>query len=391
MKRCMYCGHENEDANDNCVKCGNPLLDMPTDNNGMPLEEQMPVEEETVADVQQNDSPEQEPVTVADDGFGYPGEDQYDYNQGYAQYGGQDYGYPGTEDASSQYGGQAYGYGDNPQEYGQDAYYEKEKAASSATLMKKARKRMHNPFLFLGLVFYSIHFVAEILNYVLGNALENVTTVNHFITTRLADQKEIVQLLNTGVSYIQRVNKMYFLGGALITLFPVLLFILGLWIAFGSTSYKKEHVSTGGYTLARVAIVLKLIMICAAFLSAIVFLVIFVVSAGASSHMMSLIGGVIVLLVLVLVAVLVILYYVQVMFGLKVIRTNVRDGMDIGKIPGFAIFVGFLGCAVTVLSMIPMAPDDYIGLASKAAYAAWLLFGSLWAIIYRATVRTKKS
>ena len=31
MKRCMYCGHENEDTAENCVKCGNLLLDVPGD------------------------------------------------------------------------------------------------------------------------------------------------------------------------------------------------------------------------------------------------------------------------------------------------------------------------------------------------------------------------
>ena len=29
MKRCMYCGHENEDASETCVKCGNQLMEMP--------------------------------------------------------------------------------------------------------------------------------------------------------------------------------------------------------------------------------------------------------------------------------------------------------------------------------------------------------------------------
>ena len=249
---------------------------------------------------------------------------------------------------------------------------------------------MHNPFLFLGIVFYTLHLIASVLDYVLGNALVNLSTVSHFITSRLPDQKEIVSLINSGVSLINNVNKMYLLIGALVSLLPVLLLVLGLWIAFSKTTNRREQISTGGYTLSRVAIVLKLILVCAVFLAAIVFLVVFVVSAGAASHMMSLIGGVIVLLVLVLLAVLVLLYYVQVLYGIKVVRTNVRDGIDIGRIPGFAILVGFIGCAVTVLTMIPMAPDDYIGLAARGTYAAWLFLSSFWALIYKATVRTRQ-
>ena len=83
------------------------------------------------------------------------------------------------------------------------------------------------------------------------------------------------------------------------------------------------------------------------------------------------------------------MYYVQVIYGIKVVRTNAKTGADIGVIPGFAIFVGFIGCAFTVLCMLPMAPDDYIGLAAKGSYAAWLLIISLWALIYRLTVKVK--
>ena len=106
--------------------------------------------------------------------------------------------------------------------------------------------------------------------------------------------------------------------------------------------------------------------------------------------MMSLIAGVIVLLILILITVFAIMYYVQVLYAVKVIRANVRSGRDLGRIPGYAIFVGFIGCAVTVLSMLPMAPDDYIGLITHGAYAAWLLMISLWAIIYKATVKVKQ-
>ena len=50
MKRCMYCGTENDDSSQNCSKCGNRLLDIQPEQ-VMPArevpEEEEPVPEET--------------------------------------------------------------------------------------------------------------------------------------------------------------------------------------------------------------------------------------------------------------------------------------------------------------------------------------------------------
>ena len=97
-------------------------------------------------------------------------------------------------------------------------------------------------------------------------------------------------------------------------------------------------------------------------------------------------------LVMIIITVFTIMYYIQVLFGMKVVKTNVKTGSYIGKIPGFAIFIGFVGAAVAGASMIFMAAEtyiDYIGLIARGATAVWLLLISLWAIIYRATVKVK--
>ena len=64
-------------------------------------------------------------------------------------------------------------------------------------------------------------------------------------------------------------------------------------------------------------------------------------------------------------------------------------GIDIGRIPGFVIFVGFVGCLLGVAAVLMKAPDDYIGLIAGAAEAAWLLLISVWAIVYRAIVKPR--
>ena len=104
---------------------------------------------------------------------------------------------------------------------------------------------------------------------------------------------------------------------------------------------------------------------------------------------MSLILGIVGLLIVIIAAVLVILYYVQLIFAIRVVRRNAKTGDDIGKIPGYLIFVGILGAAVTGALMIPMSPDDYLGLVLFGATAAWLLVISIWAIVYRATVKVR--
>ena len=53
----------------------------------------------------------------------------------------------------------------------------------------------------------------------------------------------------------------------------------------------------------------------------------------------------------------------------------------------FVLFAGVVLCLGTVAAMLPMAPDDYIGLAEKGASAAWMLFFSIWMIAYRIRVK----
>lgn len=413
MKRCMYCGHENDDASTTCEKCGNQLIDTPPQQDipvedvpDEPFQEQVP--EGDIPFMQQTDPPSDE-IHIDEEGNPKP---VYGENgpQGASYYGGAQYG-EGTDYASDQgyagdpqYGGQLYGYGSNGagsyEGYAGESYtgegYSPEAGntrpgseGGSLLLMKKARKRMHNPILFLAILLYTVHFVSSVLNIALGNAITNISTVSHTIT-KMTGQNVAVSFMNSIVDMIDGVNKWYLMGAGFAACIPTLLLMIGLWVAFFQTTGKRQTISTSGYTLSRVAVIIKFIGVCAVLIAAIVFCVAFVVSAGAASSMMSLIAGIIVLLIMILTAVFAILYYIQVLYAIRVIRTNVKSGIDMGKIPGFAIFVGFVGCALSVLAMLPMAPDDYIGLVAKGSYAAWLLLSALWALIYRGTVKNKE-
>ena len=397
MKRCMYCGHENEDTRETCEKCGNTLMETPKQE-GLPLEEEtgnIPRIEEPVPDIQIQED-DLSDVLAASEAPSPIGENEIpaqDYAEPYMQqYADQEFNYAAQAQAQQQqYGGAGYGYDVPPMQYGQMMGEDRRESDTRAnTIMKKARRRVRNPIGFLAILFFTVSVVAEILNVALGNALVNVSTVSHTIT-KMTGSNVAVDFMNNIVEMINGVNKMYLIGAGLAFCVPSLLLMFGLWMAYTSTSSKQAEVSTAGYTLSKAAIIIKFIFVTLIMLAAIVFAVAFVVSAGAASSMMSLIAGVIVLLIMILVTVFAIMYYVQVIYAIKVIKTNVKTGMDIGKIPGFAIFVGFVGSAFTVLMMLPMAPDDYIGLAARGTYAAWLLLISLWALIYRATVKVKKA
>ncbi|MDO4475153.1 MAG: Yip1 family protein [Lachnospiraceae bacterium] len=374
MKRCMYCGQENDDASTNCSKCGNELLEMPIGEPGVieELSEENPEEypqEVEVPDVQYEEAVGA-PQEMPEEEYGYLGhpEDQ-------------------------QYAGQAYGYEQPPQAYEAEyGYYdepEEEPApVSSGLLMKKARRRIKSFFFFVPMICFTVYTIASILNVALGSARVNIATVMNTLNKTVGENM-LLRYANMAVKLLDRVDPLIFMAAMLVMLIPAILMMFGMWMAFCGTSTRRRETSTAGITMTKVGIVIKMILVCALLLAGIVLSVSYVVAAGAASSMMTLFVGIIVLLILVITTVFVILYYVQVMFALKVVKVNVRTGTFIGKIPGFSIFVNLLGCAVTVLCMLPMAPDDYIGLAAKGAYAAWLLFTSLWAVIYRATVKVK--
>ena len=151
-------------------------------------------------------------------------------------------------------------------------------------------------------------------------------------------------------------QNVYVVNGAfLLRYIPAVFIMIGLWLAFFNTTNKKEINSTTGFTLIRVIEILKFIINCILLIGSIALAVVYVVAAGAAAETMSLIVGVIMLLVVILLSVFIIMFFLQLIFSIKVVRENVRTGFDRRKIPGFLIFIGFVGCLVNVAAMLPMA------------------------------------
>lgn len=454
MKRCMYCGTENDDSSQNCSKCGNRLLDIQPEQ-VMPArevpEEEEPVLEETKEEAQDTESPADEPEQAqTENGAGaapeesgeqepsepepeqpameeeipaeeetaenpdYPRaqEDVNDVQRGqpYAarqQYEGNGpmlHGAPGEgpgneyyeqqPNVQQQYGGQAYGYQQGPRQYGYPGDtmggYDYGKSAQpmggSRTVMIKARKMVKSPLFFLAVLLFTAAVAISVVNLVTGNFIHSINAMQALMQTVMGSSVA-VSFLNGIIDILEGMNGMILLAAGLVLNIPGILMCLGLWLMFAQTKRSEGEVSTSGCTLVKVMVVLQFIAVCLVMTAGLIISVAFVVAAGASSSLTSIIVGVVMLLVMILISTLAILFYVQLLFGIKVIRHNVKSGAVPGRIPVFVLFAGVVLCLGTVAAMLPMAPDDYIGLAEKGASAAWMLFFSIWMIAYRIRVK----
>lgn len=444
MKRCMYCGNENDDSSQNCSKCGNQLMDLPPQQAMMAEEvpedgsiaEEMTfgadapdikiseeaLEEEPRYPWQQNyeepqsfappktepavqeplqnaeplqeDLPESSEPLKSQEAQSYEAEQDktqngYDMPQFYAE---QNYEQP---DIQQQYGGQAYGYAQPAQQYGQamppqDGHpYGKMQSfgnGGSQQLMQTARKWVKSPLFFLVVLLYTAAVVSSIINVVSGNVVYTLNAFQSLIQSALGSSMAI-SFLNGIIDLAEGLSSsLLILGGGVLSL-PGILICLGMWMAFLFTRRDGDEISTAGYTMVKGMVLLEFIGWCLVLTVGLIISVAFVVAAGAASSTASIIVGIILLIVMIIISSVMVLFYVQFLHALKVIRRNAKDGADLGCIALFVPVMGLLGCIFKILMMLPMAPDDILGLVSLGTSAAWILFGSIWLLIYRSKTR----
>ena len=306
-----------------------------------------------------------------------------------------------------QYGSTGYGYrqpqGQEQLQGGRGDYGRRESAGGSKMFMVKARKRVKSVTFFLMALSFTAMFALNVYNIYCGNALRNITdsesmlanilsgTGTNFFTQMLTElASQMVKMVVNVQGIIAQLGRTVELGIAFVFLVPNVLFCLALWLMFFRTDTKRRQFPMGGYTLARVMMILKFLIACLVLAVGLVISVYFVVvgaqrkSGGVDS---SLIQGVILLIVMIVVSIFVVMYYIQWMFCLKVVRDNAKKGTDPGRMPGFVVFLSIMCAAICVVLMIPMAPNDYIGLASRGAAAAYFLISGLWVLIYKIRVK----
>lgn len=419
MKRCMYCGNENDDSSQNCSKCGNKLLDLPPQQSMMA--EEVPEEEATLPQEIDCETPdikisedsleeafqpelEQEMEMAQEEAQESQQEEEYTDDEGFEgnesyqqQYGGRDYfqGYPGETNVQQQYGGQAYGYEQQAQQYGYGAEegpesYDygqaKQPVSGSGQLMTAARKAVRSPLFFLAILFQTVMVGASVLNLVLGDVIASMNAMQATAQAALGSSMAI-RFMNGIIDLLEGASSTAIVGIHAVICIPGLLICVALWMIFFQTSPSRKSISTSGLSMAKGMVILKFVGICLLLVCGLLVSVAFVVAAGAAASTVSIIVGVILLILLILISVLVILFYVQLLHAMKVIRYNVESGERRGRISSYVPVMGILLCVFTILCMLPMAPDDYFALVSRGASAAWLLFASLWLIRYRKKTR----
>ena len=394
MKRCLYCGFENSDTAEFCEKCGNQLLDNVVSTGSDPFEvptgTQEPAAEEPEQEEAAQTAPEEgaapeesnEQAPAADTGF--------DEGEGGLAYNAPDYGYAAQATAQQNYDGQAYGYSasdfpDTPTEDEEEAYVPQNRNL----LRTRARKMIKNPLFFLAALAYTASVVLGILNIVTGAAITNIATLSNTLRAQLGDVTAL-KYVDIAYKFITEKDQLLVRGIGVLAYIPGLMIAIALWMIFFQTTNKSEQINTSGFTFARVLKILEFIVVCFGLLAAIGVSVYNVVTtAAAKEEVFMLFLCIIALLVVILLSVLTIMYYLQLIFAIKLVRTNCKTGDNIGRFPGFVIFVTFLGFVAQVASILPKAPDDYIGLGVGAASAAWLLLITIWAIVYRSVVKNR--
>lgn len=451
MKRCMYCGNENDDSSQTCSKCGNLLIDMPKgptvpaqevpeDGSQVPEEgisadiSDIKISEDALEDIrvdlpfnQASEAPEQ-PWQQGQQPYGgqeqswqqgqqpYAGQEQpwqqgqqpygdqeQPWQQGQQPYGGQEQPWQqgqqpfGDQEqpwqqVQQQYGGQAYGYQQEVQYgYAQDAEERDygtrmQPAGGNRTLMQTARKRVKSFLFFLMTLCYTAMAGVTVANVLFGDIVRSLDALQTTAETALGSSAAI-RFMNSIIDMLEQMHGLPVVTAGVLMCAPAVLICLGLWMTFFMTSTRKEQVSTSGITLVKVVVTLKFIFYCVLVAAGLVISVAFVVAAGAASSVPSILVGAVMLVAMIVIAVLLIMFYVLLLHALKVIRANIRTGAVPGRISSFVPVMGIVLCALAVLSMLPMAPNDYLGLASRAADAVWLLIGSIWLMMYRAKVR----
>lgn len=211
-----------------------------------------------------------------------------------------------------------------------------------------------------------------------GFAAQLVTELAGAVVSTAVNVNSIFRQLGSGMQ----------LGILLIFLVPNTLYALALWIMFFQTRRGRGRFGMGGYTMARVMMTLKFIVACLVLAVGLVISVYFVVvGASSAKFTSSFIQGLIMLIVMILLAVLVIMYYVQWMYILKCAKFNVRAGQDIGKLPGYAGVISIVIALIAAALMVPLAADDYLGIAARGSAALYFLFSGLWIFVYRGKVK----
>ena len=320
------------------------------------------------------------------DSFGVGRGQTYGARQQYEARGGR-YAAPARE----QYGSAGYGYRQAPETaQGRPDLARMNTAVGSKTILFRSRKMVRGFLFFLMTLFFTAMVAVNFCNLALpgvmdpkvSNAYYNLSNLdsslagvlgssNGFATQLLTElAKQIVSMAVNVNGIIQQLGTSVQLSILLIFAVPNVLFALALWIMLIQTKRDRSKFGLGGYTLARVMMVLKFVVACLVLAVGLIISVYFVVVGASSARFTSsFIQGLIMLIVMIFIAIFTIMYYIQWMYTLKCVKVNVRSGSDIGRVPTYVGILSIILAVFFALMLLPLAPNDYLGLAAGGTKA----------------------
>ena len=338
------------------------------------------------------------------DSFGVGRGQTYGARQQYEARGGR-YAAPARE----QYGSAGYGYRQAPEAaQGRPDLARMSTAVGSKTILFRSRKMVRGFLFFLMTLFFTAMVAVNFCNLALPGAmdpkvsnayynlsnldssLEGVLGSSNGFATQLITElaKQIVSMAVNVNGIIQQLGTSVQLSILLIFAVPNALFALALWIMLIQTKRDRSKFGLGGYTLARVMMVLKFVVACLVLAVGLIISVYFVVVGASSARFTSsFIQGLIMLIIMIFIAIFTIMYYIQWMYTLKCVKVNVRSGSDIGRVPTYVGILSIILAVFFALMLLPLAPNDYLGLAAGGTKTLYFLVSGIWLLRYHRVVR----
>lgn len=160
----------------------------------------------------------------------------------------------------------------------------------------------------------------------------------------------IMDMIDEGYAVMRGVDVLF----AIISIIPVALTAVGLWMIFASCADKSgKKLGTGGLSVIKIISIINLVFVCiGAFLIEIVFLIAMIASANSfAGGDVAWVFGLSMLLVL-LVYIPVIIYYVKVIKSINVAKHSILTARPCEKASRFVGVLCYAGAGVTVIGFI---------------------------------------
>lgn len=250
-------------------------------------------------------------------------------------------------------------------------------------LMQDARKAFHSPAFLILTILYTAFIAASV-----ASAFMQDLSFSQIVQmlANLSPSNEIMSYTDKVAGLLSRFDS----GAMVIVLvsrIPDMLLCLGFWIAYLTSGARRERMSGGGFLLARIVLILKLIIACILMLVCLLLAVTFAVSAWVSGLQATKVAAIIFLVAVIVLTMMVVMYFFCCLHTVKVCKMNAVKGEGAGKVSAYAAVITILAALVSVISLLfSVVNTEIAGIISSACLIGWLVLLGIWILAYRSRV-----